>query len=146
MQIQRPWTSKTVPALGQLKVAVGRREKDQLHASLSPQKRGHIGTPSLASAKRNDRHDTKHKFHLVWSCLRLSERLGHLEKVLGESAEAALVDIGLKIGTFVMQRPLPQELEKFKALRTAVSVERFGMVTPTCVQHWEDLSILLTLL
>ena len=48
MQIQRPWTSKPVPALGQLKVAVGRREKDQLHASLSPQKRGHIGTPSLA--------------------------------------------------------------------------------------------------
>ena len=42
------------------------------------------------------------------------------------SVAATLVDIGLKIGTFVIssscfpnsQRPLPQELEKFKALQS----------------------------
>lgn len=40
---------------------------------------------------------------IVWSLWhRLGERVSHLEKVLGESTEAALVDIGQKIGTLVI--------------------------------------------
>ena len=57
------------------------------------------------------------------------------------SVAATLVDIGQKIGGLKLlpnsQSPLPQELETFKALQS---------VWKGFVQHWKDLSNLLTLL
>ena len=138
MQIQRPGIPKTIPALGLFREStVPRcREKDELHGSLEPQRNdgythrlfGHCGT-GLVNAWAIWRKFWVKAQRRRW--LILDRKSAHWW-----SALAALAALALKLLPN-SQSPLPQELEKFKALQS---------VWKGFVQHWKDLSNLLTLL